>query len=267
MKSFKCKLINEERTLEQGYIADVKLEEGTIPQMIGFADKVQCNDATFHLPIQVIETCKKERKYRLFFNTSAMQEQKHLHLVEQIRSQIFELNFLEYPFFRLQPNCRKMLFLIDESVLFESLTFIDLHSINNIETIIYVKTDRQQEEILDHLQHIPQYKINLLPTIENEKIHAIFKEQKIGTKIFISGPWSMIYHIKDIANTVGFTDDEIQYNGFGQKDHKVYCVKCYSYNKMSNNKVITCEHCKVVLDVSNHFSKRLEAYLGYIQVI
>lgn len=176
------------------------------------------------------------------------------------------IKIFKHPFFEGQPKCRKVLFLIDESELFDSLATIDAFSQNRIEAEIYVKTDRQQGEILEDIQHKTSIKINYIPSFENDKIESLLNEQLIGTKIFISGPWSMIKQIKEIASTVGFTDEEIYYNGSGEEDKKVYCVKCYSYNKAEkNSNEITCGHCNAVLDVSKHFSKRLDSYLGYIQ--
>jgi dimethylamine monooxygenase subunit C len=195
-----------------------------------------------------------------------MQERNHSHLAEQLQTPSFELNCLEHPLFEQLPNYRKVLFLIDELDLFDSLASIDLLSQNKIETSIYVKTDRQQGEILNHIQHITHNNINYVSSFENDEVETLLSEQMIGTRIFISGPWEMIQQIKEIAGTVGFTDEEIHYNGSGETNDKVYCVKCYSYNKSQNTNEITCEHCNTVLDVSKHFSKRLDAHLGYIQV-
>lgn len=266
MQAIKCKHIKEGRTFEQGYVTEVKILEGSIPRMIGIAEKIQCNDTTFQVPIQLVETCKKEGKYRLYFNTSAMQESNPFYLAEQLQTQSFELNCLEHPFFEHHPNYRKVLFLIDESDLFDNLAIIDLLTQNKIETAIYVKTDRQQGEILDHIQDITHKNINYLSSFENDDVETLLNEQMIGTRIFISGPWAMIHQIKEIANSVGFTDEEIHYNGSGENNNKIYCVKCYSYNMSQNTNEITCKHCNTVLDVSKHFSKSLDAHLGYIQV-
>ncbi|OHR65644.1 hypothetical protein HMPREF3291_12535 [Bacillus sp. HMSC76G11] len=264
MNTIKC-LIQEERTFDKGFMAEVKVVEGSIPQLIGFADQVQCNDTIYHLPIQLVETYKKDRKYRIFFSTSAYQEQKRL--IDQLRYQIFELNVSDYSFFQFQPNDRKILLLIDESALFESLAIIDLLSLKKIETDIYIKTERQQGEIIDYLQSKLHSNLNFLSSSGSQEAYSILDDQIIGTKLFISGPWPMIHQIKQMANAAGFTDEEIQFKGIGRKKEKVFCVKCYSYNRKPNKNEITCEHCKTVLDVSNHFSKRLDAYLGYIHVV
>ncbi|MEJ9232133.1 hypothetical protein LAV79_22230 [Peribacillus butanolivorans] len=266
MDTIKC-LIQEERTFDQGFVAEVKVIEGSIPQMIGVAGQVQCNDTIYQLPIQIVETCKNDRKYRLFFSTAAYQEQKRLQIAEQLRYQIFELKVSDNSFFQLQPSDRKMLLLIDESALFESLAIIDFLSLKKIETDIYIKAKRQQWEIIDYVKSKLHSNINFLSSSESQEAYSILDEQIIGTKLFISGLWPMVHHIEQMAKVVGFTDEEIQYKGIGRKKEKVFCVKCYSYNRKKNQNEITCEHCKTVLDVSSHFSKRLDAYLGYIHVV
>jgi hypothetical protein len=259
--------ICEKRAFDQGYVGEVKLLEGSIPQTISFSDEIQFKNTSFQLPIHLVEMNKKEGKYLLLLNTSVYQEQMRLHLVELLRNQTFELEAFDYSFFKLQPNCKKMLLLIDESAVIDSLAIISSLSIKKIETHLYVKTTSQQEDIVDYLQDILYNNINLLSSFDDERVHSIFDEQIIGTNIFISGSWSMLHHIKQKAYDVGFSDEEIQYRGFGRKQEKVYCVKCYSYNKKQSANEITCESCKTVLEVSKHFSRRLDSYLGYIKVI
>lgn len=78
----------------------------------------------------------------------------------------------------------------------------------------------------------------------------------------------MINSVKEMAYISGFTDDEIQYKGLGQKKEKIMCVKCYSLNQNQMDDevdVIICKHCNAMLEVSNHYSKRHAAYLGYIK--
>ncbi len=169
-------------------------------------------------------------------------------------------------FFEQQHRSRKVLFLIDESDLSNSLTIVESLSKNNIETEIYVKTDRQGGEILNNIEQLTGKKNHYVSDFENNQVETLLNEQLMGTKIFISGAWESFNRIQTIANRVGFSDDELYFNGVEESNNKVYCVKCYSYNiNTQNSNEITCEHCGTNLDVSGHFSKRLDAYLGYIQ--
>ena len=268
MQTIKCKIIQEERMFDEGYVAEVKVIEGSNLQMIGFTDQVHLlNDTIIQLPIHLIQTCKIEKKCRLLFNTSELDKENLEQIVKQLQQQVFELKLSESSIFNHQPNCRKMVLIIDEATLFESLPFIESLSINQIETNVYVKSDQQQGELVNYLKQKLRNNINVLSSFKSEEAGSIFDEHTIGTNLFISGSWSMIQNIKEMAYDSGFTDEEIQYKGIGQKNEKVYCVKCYSYNGKIKTDEIECEHCNSVLDVSRHYSSRLDAYLGYVKDI
>lgn len=169
-------------------------------------------------------------------------------------------------FFEQQHKSRKVLFLIDGSDLSNSLTIVESLSKNKIETEIYVRTDQQEGEGFEKIEQLTGKKNHYVSDFENNQVETLLNEQLMGTKIFISGAWETFKRIQSIANKIGFSDDDIYFNGIEENNNKVYCVKCYSYNTNTQySNEITCEHCDTVLDVSTHFSKRLDAYLGYIQ--
>ncbi|PLR79929.1 hypothetical protein CVD25_22625 [Bacillus canaveralius] len=266
MHTIKCRLIQIERILEQGFIAEAILVGGISPEKIGFADQVQTDETIFQLPIHLVETSKTEGIYRLLFNTSALTDQERLVLTEQLAQQNFFLELSDDSVFKLDPNLKKLLVIIDESAFFESLAIIEMLSINNIETIAYVKTEEPQREFVDYLQQKLPEGIYFLSSISSDEIHSIFNQQTMGTKLFLSGQWPMIDSLKEMAYAAGFSDEEIQYKGYGRKVEKIFCVKCYSFNRKKQTAETRCDRCNTVLDVSPHFSKRLDAYLGYIKV-
>ncbi|WP_396334515.1 hypothetical protein [Alkalihalobacillus sp. MEB130] len=52
-----------------------------------------------------------------------------------------------------------------------------------------------------------------------------------------------------------------------EKKKNVYCIKCSKLNS-SNDQIneIVCAYCQSHLDVSIHYSNRLDAYLGYLAI-
>ncbi len=259
------RVIQEERAFDQGYVAEVELLAGSNTQMIGIANQITCNDTTFELPVYLVETGKKEGTYRLLINTSAYPEQKRAELVEQLRGQEFKLAVEEDPYFELHHDCQKMLILIDQSALFDSLADIDFLALKNIEFNVFVKA-KEKDPVMDYLQHKHGDHIVSISSFTDEDIQSILDKQLMGTKLFISGTWSMVQDVKKIAYAAGFTDEEIQTKEIGEKEDKVYCVKCYKFSKKTKSNNLTCEHCNTLLDVSEHYSKTLDAYLGYIHV-
>lgn len=169
--------------------------------------------------------------------------------------------------FKFPSNYKRILLITDENALAEGLPLVDILDKNNIESIIYVITDKHQEEIKNDFPHLPLNRINFLTSSEHEKLQAILNQQIIGTKIFISGPWSLIQSVQETAYKAGFTEDEIQFETVGSKEEKVFCVSCYSISKMQESDIVKCEHCEKELEVAtNFFSKVHDAYIGYIKI-
>ncbi|WP_067727607.1 dimethylamine monooxygenase subunit DmmA family protein [Oceanobacillus damuensis] len=260
MHPINCKLLSKLKTFEQGHIAEVELTKGSIPNMIAYADQIVCNETTIQLPVYLIKT-NEEGICRLFINTS-INNGEYLSISE---GDFFEINISEYSHFKIPERCKKMLLLMEEAALFDNLVIIDFLSFNGVEANVYVKAG-EQGELLGYLQHY--HNINLITSLDNFKLQTIFNNQVIGTRLYISGSWSMINFVKNVAYNSGFTDDEIQYNGLGQKKEKIMCVKCYAFNTNQTGDEIEemiCEHCNTKLEVSSHYSRRLGAYLGYVK--
>ncbi|WP_339226175.1 dimethylamine monooxygenase subunit DmmA family protein [Oceanobacillus sp. FSL K6-2867] len=262
MRTVKCKLIKQE-TLNQGHVVEVELVEGSIPNLINYSDQVKWNETIVNLPTYVIQTNKKG-VYRLYFNTSSINEAS----LFNFDGNLFELVISEYSQFNIPDNCKKMLLLIEDLALFESLVIIDFLSINKIEANVYVK-GQEQGNLFNYLQRKVNDSITLLPYLGERELQSIFNKQVIGTRLYIAGSWSMINDVKNIAHGTGFTDDEIQFKGLGVKKEKIMCIQCYSFNTNETEEEIEemkCVHCDALLEVSDHYSKRLGAYLGYVQL-
>ncbi|EIJ82032.1 hypothetical protein PB1_03805 [Bacillus methanolicus PB1] len=267
MSKIKCRLIREERLFKDVYTAEIKVIDGFLPQTVGVIKKIQYKDDLFQIPIRYVETCMNKGTYRLFFHNSTGRENDYLLLMGDFQNQLIELEVSDYSLFQLQSNPKKVLLFIDELAIFESLAIIHSLSLNKIETYLYIKTDRKQEETISYLQHLLPNRIKCVSSFSYQEVSPILDKQVMGTKLFISGMWPMIRKVKEIAYAAGFTDEEIQYKGIGRKNEKIFCVKCYNLNRKKNEYETTCENCNTILDVSTHFSRRLDAYLGYIKIV
>lgn len=262
MRTIKCKITKIEKTFNHGHVVEAELIEGSIPNLITYADHVKSDGTIFQIPTYLIETTNKGI-CRLYFHTTPNNDE----WLFNFEGTFFELYVSEYSNFIIPQHCKKMLLLIEESALFENLIIIDFLAINKIKTDVYIKTEAQGE-LLNYLQRRMNNNITLLPSLETRTVHSIFTNQEIGTRLYISGSWSMINHLKNIAFEIGLTDDEIQFKGFGVKKEKIMCVKCYSFNINETNDEIeemNCAHCNTMLEVSSHYSRRLGAHLGYVK--
>ena len=88
--------------------------------------------------------------------------------------------------------------------------------------------------------------------------------QKIGTFLHLYAAWELIEPIRQIAAEIGFTEKEMEVIGFGEKAKNVFCPCCQKMSTAtSDDSVIFCQHCGQKLSVSSHYSRRLDAFLGY----
>lgn len=269
MDTIKCRLTTVKETFNQGYIAEVKLVEGSVPEGIIFSNKVQCNETSFLLPISLVEIDQENEKYHLYLNTSAYQKQNYSNLLEKLQNEDFELEALEDSAFTLQSNYKSMLLLIDNPAMLDSLAVVDLLHSHNIDMKVCVRTEREQEnDVINHLkQKLNNNEVSLLSSFDDDRINSIIKEQTIGTNLFISGSWTRINDLRQIAYNVGLTDEEIHFKRIGPKVEKVRCAKCYSVTTNQSEEdieEITCEHCDTVLEVGPNYSKIHGAFQGYI---
>jgi dimethylamine monooxygenase subunit C len=105
--------------------------------------------------------------------------------------------------------------------------------------------------------------------IENESdsfLHYWFNQQKMGTYLYVSGEWEFVNRIKHLALEAGFSEYEMQLKVLGRIRKKLICCKCHGVNDVCDEWHSCCVHCGLKLEVSNHYSRRLEAYLGYASI-
>lgn len=120
---------------------------------------------------------------------------------------------------------------------------------------------------------VPQAIENKVPfdflVIEHESdsfLELWLNQQKMGTYLFLSGTWEFVNRLKNLALEAGFSDHEMQLNVQGPVSMRVICCKCHGVNNVEDELHITCMHCAVDLEVSSHYSRHLEAYLGYTSI-
>ncbi len=103
------------------------------------------------------------------------------------------------------------------------------------------------------------------PTTQSELFLTLwFNQQKMGTYLYLSGRWEMTDEVKKLAIKLGFSEQEMQINVWGASKKNLLCCKCHGINEIDDLVQITCLHCGLELSVSDHYSRRLDAYLGYV---
>jgi dimethylamine monooxygenase subunit C len=90
-------------------------------------------------------------------------------------------------------------------------------------------------------------------------------EQKMGSYLYVAAPWTNLTSLKLLAEHMGFSADEAQYIGYGERTINLFCCRCHGLTRIGATvSEITCTHCELLLEVSDHYSSLREAYLGYV---
>ncbi|RLQ93825.1 hypothetical protein [Falsibacillus albus] len=90
--------------------------------------------------------------------------------------------------------------------------------------------------------------------------------QKMGTYLYLCLSWGKLNALKDRVRQIGFSDEEAQFHGHGEKDINVFCCRCHGITTVGESGVesgVACKTCQLILDVSDHYAPLKDAYLGY----
>ncbi|EPJ84991.1 hypothetical protein CFII64_12438 [Pseudomonas sp. CFII64] len=86
---------------------------------------------------------------------------------------------------------------------------------------------------------------------------------RVGSHLYIMGDEAFIWHVHSQARDAGLQDDEIEMTLCSVSGARsVYCVHCGLTQPGDAAASLQCRGCDVLLEIREHFSRRLGAYLG-----
>lgn len=94
------------------------------------------------------------------------------------------------------------------------------------------------------------------------RLDNVLTNATVGSHLYIMGDEAFIWRIHGLARSSGLENDEIDISRSIGGARLVYCVHCGLTQAAGPESVLTCIGCEVGLDVREHFSQRLGAYLG-----
>jgi hypothetical protein len=99
-----------------------------------------------------------------------------------------------------------------------------------------------------------------------EPLSAFFSKATMGLRVYFAGPESFLWTAMRTTARFGFGKGEIQLELTGQ-GRDVYCVHCKHVTSQVAADVCTCACCGLLLDVRDHFSRRLGSYMGVCEQV
>src|SRR5688500_10001382 len=86
---------------------------------------------------------------------------------------------------------------------------------------------------------------------------------RVGSHLYIMGDEAFIWHVHSQARDAGLQDEEIEVTLCSVSGARsVYCVHCVLTQPGDAAASLQCRGCDVLLEIREHFSRRLGAYLG-----
>lgn len=102
------------------------------------------------------------------------------------------------------------------------------------------------------------------PQIDSDALRTYLENQPMGTHLYIAASWVSARALARIAEMLGYAKEDIQIRGHGQKYDRVFCIACYTINPIGDAPTVICLQCGKTIAVSDHYSRRLDAVLGYL---
>lgn len=115
------------------------------------------------------------------------------------------------------------------------------------------------------LTHLALPELGDLPTLQRVLAEHL-RISHVGMQLHVQGDESFLWKVRTVAMDAGLLADEITLSlnsGQGEGGSRsVFCVHCARLQDATDAALHTCCQCAVVLEVRQHFSERLGAYIG-----
>lgn len=86
----------------------------------------------------------------------------------------------------------------------------------------------------------------------------------MGVRLYLAGSEAMIWQVNQACLEMGLREDEIQREACGSLARRVFCVHCRHVIEGVKTNTTKCPSCEVLLEVRDHFSRTLAAYIGVV---
>ena len=96
-------------------------------------------------------------------------------------------------------------------------------------------------------------------------LRSAIKLACVGVRLILTGPTTDIKAAAAVAAECGLIEEEMTLVSDGSGYLTVFCAHCRTINTTSEpiGSEVECQGCAIVLSISNHFSRRMAAYLGF----
>lgn len=254
------------RITEQIYRLEIQVVDGSIPYETDTIRRfVFNNNDEYDIPAYLVERSNANKTYYAFLNSEGLTEEEKGWLMICFDKEFFYFDLFLQPMFTRKANMRKIIMVMEPDAVTECMALSCFLFKKRIDQEIALLNGTIQPALKEYFEKNLCTPLTLFPDSEPvTSLQQFFANQWMGTYLFITGDWEFVKRKSLMACEVGYGENEIQLSGYGIKQKNVFCVSCCGLTMIGNEHDITCQHCGTFLDISDRYSKRYDAYLGFI---
>jgi hypothetical protein len=131
-------------------------------------------------------------------------------------------------------------------------------------TILFAAGACTPAEHATRLQALGAQATLLVPTVPTllVRLNALLAGATMGTKLYAAGTEGFIGQVIQMALGYGMDHQSIATAHQGSLARRVQCVHCKGITADVTTHVVSCSHCGIVLQVRDHYSRRLAAFMA-----
>ncbi|PUA17752.1 dimethylamine monooxygenase subunit DmmA family protein [Glaciimonas sp. PCH181] len=95
-----------------------------------------------------------------------------------------------------------------------------------------------------------------------EALRIVLNTSEMGMRMYICGTERFIWTVTNLGLEFGIRDDEIQQEHADSEARQIACVHCQGLTYPVRTNIVRCAACGRHLLVRDHFSRRVNAYMG-----
>lgn len=103
-------------------------------------------------------------------------------------------------------------------------------------------------------------------TTDVDRAGAFLQDQPMGTRVVLAVDEVLMAMLEPVLLHIGLTSEEVWVDSDGTQTFPVFCSACYFQNPPTRQPFIRCVQCSRILEVSDHYSPRLRAVMGYVSL-
>ena len=89
------------------------------------------------------------------------------------------------------------------------------------------------------------------------------RHEHMGLRLYAIGTEAFLWDVAGAAEAAGMGQEEYRLFAAGSNARRVFCVHCRTVTRAVTTNLVTCTGCAAQLFVRDHFSRRLNAFMGF----